>query len=544
MRKMSKILAIFLMIAIVFNACKPEETIPDINVAFQVDPATPAAGDEITFTNSSNGGTAFEWTFGDESSASTDESPKHTYTTSGTYTVTLKVDGYDELTYTKDVVVADQVPTYTSDKTQIQIYEAVTLTAAVYNPESAAVTYKWEFPKDAVMNPAGETGIDAEGVATTEAVKVVFTSPEESTGHAVKLTATIGADVYTYTYNVVVKNELAKTLFIAVKDGNIFTKKLFSVGDAAAADLGVPGGSHPLTIQYANDRLYVFDAGSTITFSADPQTSIGSIKSYAADGTGYIGHIPEFGGHVYGDAFFGYVDDTYIYFTDRNNDVTRIAVDSENLEWVTASGTVNPDNVPALVANSGLGYYSAWAPAGSPSYGWGALNGTFMVYNNMYWWAKNSNHKGLWRFTDADIGVTGTYPTSGGILTEYTVRAFVIDEVNQKIYFSSNKTNFGLYVADIDGSNVTLIDDSPADGEGGDNELTYITGIVVDNDAGYVYWAYRGPALDADGNEWDYDANPLVKSGIKQYKLDGTGAVEYLEVGIEAYGLAIDHTKN
>ena len=59
----------------------------------------------------------------------------------------------------------------------------------------------------------------------------------------------------------------------------------------------------------------------------------------------------------------------------------------------------------------------------------------------------------------------------------------------------------------------------------------------MDYETGYVYWAYRGP-VDAD-----IEANPLQKNGIKKYKLDGTGDVEYLIEGIEAYGIAIDPNK-
>lgn len=546
MKHLLKFIAIVAIVGVIFTGCKPDEPKVTIVPAFSFSPENPLAGEEVVFTNATQGGgTTYAWVFGD-AGVSTDKDPVFTFETDGTYEVALTIDGNAALVTTKTVTVGAQTPTYTTDMATVQIAEAVKFTPAVYAPEGATVTWKWEFPIGKVVNAEGMTDIDeATGVSTITEPSVIFVMPEEANGYEIKLTATIDGAEYVGTYYLIVKNQLAKTLFMAVKGGNINVAKLFGTG-AQVADLGVPAGSHPLTIQYANDRLYVFDAGSTLGYSADAQETAGSIVSYAGDGTSYMAHIAEFGGHNYGDAFFGYVNSEYIYFTDRNNDVTRIGVTDENLDWVTDSGTANPDNAPAFVANSGLAYYGA-----EPGYGWGALNGGFMEYNDMFWWAKNSNHKGLWRFVESDIA-SGVIPTAGGILTGRTVRTFAIDEVNSKIYFSSNKAvgdyAIGFFVADIDGENVVEIDLSQADGEGGGNEYAFITGIVIDNDAGYVYWAYRGPVEVADGEGGfvpvDYDANPLLRSGIKQYKLDGSGVVEYLIKDIEVYGLTVDHTLN
>ena len=130
-------------------------------------------------------------------------------------------------------------------------------------------------------------------------------------------------------------------------------------------------------------------------------------------------------------------------------------------------------------------------------------------------------------------------PQDGQILSEYGIKSFAIDQINNKIYFASNLGihGVGFYSSDLDGSNVKLIDGAIADGEGGDAELVYITGIVIDNESGKVYWAYRGPAGA------DLEANPLEASGIKMFNLDGSGEVEYFAEGVEAYGLTIDHTK-
>ncbi|ETR73699.1 MAG: hypothetical protein OMM_06784, partial [Candidatus Magnetoglobus multicellularis str. Araruama] len=60
--------------------------------------ATPTSGDApllVTFDSSPSTGdiTDYSWNFGDQSSASTDSNPSHTFEKSGTYTVTLSVTG-------------------------------------------------------------------------------------------------------------------------------------------------------------------------------------------------------------------------------------------------------------------------------------------------------------------------------------------------------------------------------------------------------------------------------------------------------------------
>lgn len=71
--------------------------------AFEV--GTITLNEPVTFTNSSSNGNTYFWEFGD-GSTSNEFSPIHTYTTPGTYTVTLTVDGASCVaSYSTDVVV-------------------------------------------------------------------------------------------------------------------------------------------------------------------------------------------------------------------------------------------------------------------------------------------------------------------------------------------------------------------------------------------------------------------------------------------------------
>ena len=545
MKTAIKFLSLLILAAIIFaTGCKKDDPgVPDINVGFKFLPENPIAGELVTFTNSSNGGKTFAWDFGD-GNLSTEKNPTHTYEAAGEYTVVLKVDGYEELKATKLVTVQDQVPTITASLTQIQIGVDVTFTASIYNPGSVAVNYTWQFPAGVFASE----DLDENGVGTGESVTVKFITPNDPTGHTISLTANMNAKDYVKNQNFVVKNQLGKTLYYAVKGGNIWTKKIYTSGDAEEVDLGVFSGQHPFNMQYTLDRLFVFDAGEKVKYVAVPVDAeaadkVGSIFSMAYDGTDYKTHIT-FTRDAYDDAFSGWVAPEEndgagnIYWHNRNAAMFTIPVSTVDLIF-------DPATVLPKATNAQIPYYNL---QDNPTYAqfdwlWGVINGGLKKINGIYWMSKLFNGHGLGRFEDGEIGAAaGTYPAAGAILAGYSIRYFEIDQVNQKVYFSVITSNgganpIGLYSCDIDGSNISLIDGSPAMFENGGNEEIFITGIVVDNESGYVYWAYRGPAGA------DLEADPLQRSGIKRYKLDGTGQVEYFIADVEAYGLTIDHTK-
>ncbi len=515
-------------------ACKTDEDpAPEIRVGFSFAPTSPTAGEEVTFTNASTGGDTYLWDFGD-GGTSTDENPVYTYEANGTYTVTLTLDGNDDLSSSDDVTVAAPAPTVGISPDPIQIGVATTFTASVYNPSGGEVSYEWDFPDTGIISD----DLDDMGVGTGESIVVTFTDPTDALNYTV--TATIGSDEFAADLTATVSAQLAKTLWLAQKGGSLWSKQIFAAGEAQLVNSEIPSGAHPLTMDFSEDRLYVFDAGSGLRFAADPETTPGQIFSMDFNAENYTTHIT-FSNQNYDDSFFGTVDGTDLIFADRRNDITVVPTSTQNFAWGDNGPDGNPEDFPPLVTNSQLAYYSAWAGNidgyTGPSYGFGALNGTVKKIGDVYWWAKNANHKGLYRFTAADIGVLDVIPSAGAILGEYGVRAFEVDQENAKVYFSTNSPSIGFYVSDTDGSNVVLIDDSPADAEGGAAETTYITDIEIDNESGYVYWAYRGPA-DAD-----LEANPLHESGVKRYKLDGSGEVEYFVQGVEVYGLALDDAK-
>lgn len=101
-------LFVCLMAAFAIISCGGDDpdTIPgdDLAAAFEVSSTN---GLTVSFQNNSVDATAYQWDFGDNNS-STDKDPTHTYTSDGTYTVTLTaLNGSDSKTATQSVTVAN-----------------------------------------------------------------------------------------------------------------------------------------------------------------------------------------------------------------------------------------------------------------------------------------------------------------------------------------------------------------------------------------------------------------------------------------------------
>ncbi len=89
MRNAFKLIAAILLIA--FFGCSSDDTPPVIpTVSFERDRDIVEPGDEVTFTSTNTDADSFLWEFGD-GNTSTDENPVHTYSETGSFTITLTV---------------------------------------------------------------------------------------------------------------------------------------------------------------------------------------------------------------------------------------------------------------------------------------------------------------------------------------------------------------------------------------------------------------------------------------------------------------------
>jgi PKD repeat protein len=119
---------------------------------FTFSPATPNAGQEVRFTDTSANvtpGTTFLWNFDDGTTPSSDRSPRHTFTERGTYDVTLTVtNAGGSSTVTKSVPVNPRAPvasfTY-APTTSINTTTNVQFTFRQLSGAGEPEEYAWDF---------------------------------------------------------------------------------------------------------------------------------------------------------------------------------------------------------------------------------------------------------------------------------------------------------------------------------------------------------------------------------------------------------------
>ena len=153
---------ILLTICCALIACKKN------NVDFSFSPDKPRAGETVYFSNLSDSGEDWEWTFGDGSTSSL-KSPSHVYKRPGDYVVVLKVDKKNAWTKTAKVTVYDTVPTFVASDTVFYIYKDYTFTANVYNPYNYNMKLEWDIEEQ-----------DTLVQFTTNGIVCYFTQPDDS----------------------------------------------------------------------------------------------------------------------------------------------------------------------------------------------------------------------------------------------------------------------------------------------------------------------------------------------------------------------------
>lgn len=500
----------------------------------------------IVFNNTSAEGTSWTWDFGDGSALSNDKNPIHKYTEPGTYTVVLTADGSKSIS--KKILISDLVPrvSYVSnDNILIFRQSEIQFDVKILNPDNEKITYTWKFPEGTVGD-----NIDSNGNYTTEYNPATSSEAQQPKVIFAKigsqrsvLSVKVG-DKELSPVNVNVKigyNSPRKTLYFAVKDGNIMAKKIIEGEDALVNqpyDLGITSGKHPLNVHFHKNNLYIFDAGTTIGY-ADPSIGKGNGEIFvvAKDGSKRESIIDNYGGDTFEDFYYGYIDEAadMIYWADRREGVCRISTNSRNVRFARSA-------FPYFFRNNRLGYYGN-------GISFGAQNSTFFKRGDTWWWGKHTLGSGIFRFKDSDIQTADVAsgalpaPADGYILGDYKIRAFIIDEVNQNLYFASQflisgRPNrlAGVYKVSLndvgDRTKHLNIDSSMpimvGAAEGSASETLFITQFVIDYEGGYLYWAYR--------------SEDPTKSGIKRYKLDGTQPVEYFIEGVSAYSLTINNS--
>jgi len=491
----------------------------------------------VYFTNASKNGEFYEWKFNGgnvvvdgqltDSEMCMDIEPDYVYfQLPGEYIVNLKI--------TADGVVKEFIDTVFVQKPQPKIFnspegilygEEIKFynTAYKYPGEEDLVTYEWDFG-------------DGTPKETTAEVMHVFASPGNYT---VTLTVNDGHETIVVTKTVTAKKAIVRSLYVTdVLTGKLFRKMLYQdVDDEPRVQLPVNVGKHPLSVNVYKDRVIISDAGNHIKYSAfgtDADGRIFTVNLIGGDeytitsGTDLNGA----GNEYVNDPFASCVDaNGNVYWLDRFQGVRKLNYVERNAAYpITPAGIFAQITVADLVGESS-------------TYGW--TDGGIRVIDGELWYSKHGTGKGLYKFNLEK----GTFMSKIDNLYEYKIRAFDVDLENSKIYMvigmPSGAKEEGFYVCNIDGTNLTLLDNFMEGGaevvlsrEGGPSERTSITSVMVDNKSGYVYYPFR--------HKDDIDDLGVVigdgsKSGVKRYKLDGSKSAEWYFKGVIPYGIGLDY---
>jgi hypothetical protein len=511
----------------------------------------------IQFTNTSSKSGSVSWDFGD-GTTSTDANPIHKYAKSGTYNVTLKVDGVGQQTYPLLIYDITPVLSVTDQSADTLVINDVSVDLGIElpNPENLICKYHWIFP-DGTMK--------ADGTAITE-----FTGYSHADGTidnpgalkfknigSQKITLQTWFDVNgenrrlddSYVNVQVGFNKAVPTIYYAVYGGNIKAYKLIPDADLPAGtknlpfDMGVSSGNTPLQLVIKNvtvtgddgkatssDYIYILDCGKQYTYINDTEGTAGDgkITVMSADGTYANIMVTNVGQKAFDDPYTGCADDTYLYYNDRNLGVRQLALTTRGAKE-TASGEdgVKQDNY--LVKNQLLGYYSDGIAYGAIS------KDLFLDSQGVFWWPKDFNAQGIFRFTKSDIGgPTGKAPHPI-VLANSFPRAITIDEARDRLYVWMRKASpvagFNVFnlpsitetVTTADALKSIAMEAAPENSTG--DEGIYTSQFALDKTTGNVYFGFRADSGEKTYSTglyyYDFTAGKMVKFAGNTEKIMG-----------------------
>lgn len=478
---------------------------------------------KVVLINRSKYSDKYQWDFQDAQSISKDGNPTDIssssqivpdtlyYEVPGTYEVKLTAwQGEKSESLTKTLVVTKMQPKIVVPE-NIGVYLKVGFSVEAFAYPGKTLTYAWDF---------------GEGGTSTEANPVVMFQTEGE--HIVRLTINDGEESLSTEVTVQVMGELAQSLYFTdVKTGKLFRYAFKEKSIPTLDGYNVSLGVHPMAMQVFNNRVYISDAGNNIYFA----TAAGDGRIFSVDLKGenekVLGRntVSTTSGYQY-DPFNFVIDSAsaMLFYTGRNFNIFGISVTSDNITLPTTQ------RMGIVAANAGV----------SSVYNW--IDGGVQIVGSELWYSKQANGKGLYKFNLS----TNTFISRLSAFDNFSIRNFIVDQVNSKIYFVLNNASgsyqTGLYRSNLDGSSIQLIDELEGFSiEGSGTEIALITSLAIDrNIAGYLYYGYRSSTdVGTTGSVIGTGAN----SGIKRYKLDGSKQAEFLLKGYIPYGIAMDYVK-
>lgn len=498
-------------------------------------------GATIEFVSSATIPGERSWNFGDGNTA-TGEIVRHKYSQAGTYQVSLIIG---KRIFKQNIFISDIKPLMESFLISGDICEVqnsyVGFKVELPNPENLEEEYTWTFPEGSL----DENGNPISTSTSKDPGRVKFSHVGSQ---SVKLQVKLGGRLLEESSkNIqVAYNKEVPTLYFAVKSGNIMALKL--VNDAPAGmhvgpfNMEVKSGDRPLNILFKDTALYVLDCGRQFTYVNDADKNLGDGRIWVmTKDASRIENILINTGFAFDDPFYGYIEGSTLYFTDRNTGIARVKLTDRNQ-------SLNRTSYPFIVENNRLGYYGK-------GLSYGATNACFGKIKNVWYWCKTYNGNGIFRFTDSDILSEAAKdkdpaPSAGIALESFSPKSFVYDQQRDAFYFSIYYPGLeGVYKCKLEelntikkredlnayklklknGKTVTPITES-GKGEGSPGEFIGICQLTLDESDGSVYFGLRS-------------GDPDVKSGLMRYN-PASGHIEHLIEGIEVYGVAVNNTKS
>ncbi len=511
---------------------------------------------EIKFNNTSAKTGAIKWNFGTteyelREGDETSSNPIVKYKTEGRYNVTLTIEGVGSRTY--PILIYDIMPKLTikKDETAESDLIEVNLTSVAFdlelpNPEKKDVEYKLTFPSGtintATSQPITELNLNwtADGGFSQDLPIVKFSDiGSRQIQVEAKFDVAVGGenrDLEPSFLNVQVACDVpAPTLYYAAKDGNIKALKLVDTDNVSYGvypyDLGVISGDNPFNMCYAKytvedknagtsevrENLYVLDAGQKHYYSGTPETEgDGKITAMGLDGSNVNVVIANTGLHGFNDPYYGTVVGNYLYYTDRNIGVRKIALTERNqMETATdAGGATN-----YFVKEQWLDYYGA-------GISYGAIFSSLYCDSEKVWWlGMHFNGQAIYRFKETDIKTDGKVNNAtlpyGRVLTSSQIKSFTIDEEMDRLYIWRRDGEKGFYAYELPKNNKEdldiysvaannmikakhLMEADPINTTA--DEGVYTTQLAVDPNSHRVFFAYRSTDKYPSGIYY-YDPN-------------------------------------
>ncbi len=511
---------------------------------------------EIKFNNISAKTGAVKWNFGTteyelREGDETSSNPVVKYKTAGRYNVTLTIEGVGSRTY--PILIYDIMPKLTIHKEEgaedalIEVNSSeVAFDLELPNPEKKNIEYKLTFPSGtintATSQPITELNLNwtAEGGLSQDLPVVKFSDiGSRQIQVEAKFDVEVGGenrDLEPSFLNVQVAcDEPAPTLYYAARDGNIKAVKLVDTDKVSYGvypyDLGVISGDNPFNICYAKytvedkstgtkeerENLYILDAGKKHYYSGTPETEgDGKITAMGLDGSDVNVVIANTGLHGFNDPYYGTVVGNYLYYTDRNVGVRKIALTERN-QMETATDLGAGENY--FVKEQWLNYYGAGISYGA------IFAGILRDSKEVWWMGLHFNGSGIYRFKEIDIKTEGVVNPAdlpyGRVLTSSMPKAFTIDEEMKMLYVWRRDGEKGFYAyelppydkVDYDAySTITkemlkathYMEADPINTTA--DEGVYTTQFALEPESHRVYFAYRSTDSNPSGIYY-YDPN-------------------------------------